>query len=190
MRKVLTKLECLDGSYPGLATDARMLFDRGISSERVSAAISQKYHVALTKTASEKYRAKRWRPEREATQKQVEAGRAIWEMLGGSVGMDILLFAQLFELLGTLKDAKQIVAVKDHLLKCRSQELKETAFLLKSGQLRIPVDKKDEQEDAAAMEEKTKRVVRKIKAIFGITPDPEDEPTPPAVPAVVEEKRE
>lgn len=174
MAKVLTKIECLDGSHRGLAVDAKMMFDNGIPARCVGDALSRKYQVRVSKSAAERFRTKRWVPEREGTQKRLEASKAIWDLLGGNRGMDLLLFAQLFELLNTLKDVKQVVAVRDHVLKCRAHELKEDEFMFKTGQLKPGEASEDGEEDAAAEEAKTKRVMNKIRAIFGLSPLPDE----------------
>jgi hypothetical protein len=187
VRKVLTKLECLDGEHRGLATEAKMMFDRGVSAKRVGETLSKRYGIPVARSTAQGFRAKRWWPQRKSIEKQMEAAEAIYEVLGGNRGMDLLLFSKLFELLGTLKDPKQVVAVKDHVLKCRAQELKEQEFLFKSGQLKPDQSSDEEEEDS---EEKTRKVVQEIRAVFGLGPKPERKVSDQQPPAAIQQQTE
>lgn len=171
----LTEIEKLDGSHFGLALQVKLWFDQGIEAVAIPAMVHDKYGVSITDTMAENFRSKVWAPEREGTKLRLQAARAIWELLGGNKGLDLMLFAQLFELLNTLEDVDQIVAVKDHLLKCRAQELKEEEFSLKSRQLKAG-QPDDSELDPAAQELKRKQVMNKIRVIFGLKPLPMDTP--------------
>jgi hypothetical protein len=175
VRRILTKIERLNGSHPGLATDARILLDQGLSAKKVAEVLNEKYLVRISRSAVGKFRTDRWGPELDLLREKVLTAKAFVEQLGEDKGLDALLLAKLFELMGTLKTVEEVVALRQHVLKARDQDLKEKEFLFKTGQLKPGVASQGGEGDAAAEGAKRKRVMNQIREIFGLPPLPEEE---------------
>ena len=69
---------------------------------------------------------------------------------------------------------EELIEAKELFVKIRAQNLKEQEFLFKSGQLKHKKSEDGGEGDAAAEEAKTKRVMNKIRGIFGLDPLPDE----------------
>src|SRR5271157_327919 len=132
---VLTEIEKLDGSYPGLGTKVRICLDRGVPVRKLQKMINQEYGVSVTKDMLAYYRTNRWGPLKDRVQSEVVAVKTIMEIVGGDAGIDEFLSARLLEDLHKLTHDKLIDA-KELIVKVRAQNLKEQEFLFQSGQLK------------------------------------------------------
>ena len=172
---VLTKVEKLDGHFPGLATEARILFDRGVSAAK-TAEILRNHFPAEELSASNlsHFRKSRWIPQKEKAAEKLVTLEAIFDENGGNYGLDLAAFAKVREFLDVSKDIKDANAIRLSILKIRAQDLKEDEFELKARlcQPAQPADGKAA--DPAAEATKRKRVMNKIRGIFGLSPLPED----------------
>lgn len=185
MRMVLTDIEKLDGRFPGVITCVNLCLDQGWTGDEIAALLDKQYHVPMTRSTVLTYRRNRWVRQKRAVQARREAAEAIYDALGGHQGLDLLLFARLFELLTELKDVKLVVAVKEHVLKMRAQELKEEEFKLKSAQLQPGKTAGDKEADR---EEQSRNALRRIKEIFGLAGDGPPKPPVRQTPAVAGER--
>ena len=70
----LTKIEMLDGQYPGLADEVGKWFAQGVTCKQIAARLTEKYKVKVTTTTVGGYRFRRWVPERDRLrEKRLEA---------------------------------------------------------------------------------------------------------------------
>ena len=175
-RKVLklTDVEKLDGQFPGLAYEVKSGFDQGLTAAKVAECISKRFPVQVTKRKIQSYRSKRWVPDKKKLEEAALAAQAAVGAFGGDKGLDNVLSARLFEVIQEVRDWKQLSQVRAVLCKTRAQSLKEQEFLFKTGQLKQGKASGEGEEDAAANEAKTKRVMNKIRAIFGLEPLPDE----------------
>ncbi|MDR3677323.1 MAG: hypothetical protein P4N24_17680 [Acidobacteriota bacterium] len=63
--KHLTKIEQLDGRYPGLADKVRKWFAQGISAKQIVGLLFEQYQISLSPTPVSSFRSRRWVPEQE-----------------------------------------------------------------------------------------------------------------------------
>jgi len=166
--KVLTQVEKLDGSHPGVGTKVRVLLDRGIPVRKIPKMVQRQFGVSLTKDMVAYYRTNRWGPLRDRIQDESVAVKAIIEAVGGDAGVDEFMSARLLEVVHQLTHDKLIDA-KELFVKVRAQNLKEQEFLFKTGQLK-PGEEIDR-------EEQSRNALRRIKEIFGLAGD--EPPKPP-----------
>jgi hypothetical protein len=172
--KVLTEIEKLDGSYPGLGTKVRICLDQGIPVRQLQKMINKEYGVSVTKDMVAYFRTNRWGPLKDRIETEAVTVKAIIEAVGGDAGVDEFMSARLLEDVRALEH-DELIDVKELFVKIRAQNLKEQEFLFNSGQLKLNKPADGTEEDAAAEEAKTKRVMNKIRGIFGLEPLP-DEP--------------
>jgi hypothetical protein len=72
--KQLTKIEKLDGQFPGLADDVRKWLTRGIFCREIAGLLAEKYPVSVTTGTVGSFRMRRWVPEQELLrEKRIEA---------------------------------------------------------------------------------------------------------------------
>ena len=64
-RKYLTKIERLDGSYPGLADQLRTWFAEGVSARKISPMVQSQFALSVDYQVVQRFRSKRWVRERE-----------------------------------------------------------------------------------------------------------------------------
>jgi hypothetical protein len=171
--RVLTKLEKLEGQFPGIATEARQLLDQGVSGSKVAAILSAHFPVTLTESTVRCFRVKRWGPQKDKVQADFNALEVFFKKCGGNYGLDLAAFARVHELMNT-SDIKEANAVRLAVLKIRAQDLKEEEFKSRADQLKPGKASDAAEEDPAAEEAKTKRVMNKIRGIFGLDPLPDD----------------
>ncbi len=182
MRMILTDVEKLDGRFPGVITTVNVMFEQGYTSAEVAVSIGKQCQAPITKDAVQKYRQNRWARQKRAIQARREASEAIYQALGGHKGLDLVLFARLFELLTELKDVKLVIAVKEHVLKMRAQDLKEAEFKFKKRLL-----KSDEPAGGQVVDRETqaRNALQRIKEIFGLAGDEPPKPPVRQLPAAV-----
>lgn len=63
--KRLTKIEKLEGQFPGLADDVRKWLARGVACDEIAGLLSEKYPVPVSPSQVKIFRAHRWVPEQE-----------------------------------------------------------------------------------------------------------------------------
>jgi len=166
--KVLTKIEKLDGSHPGLGTKVRVCLDQGVTVRELPKMIKKEFSVSVSRDMVQYYRKNRWAPLRDRIEDEAVAVKAIIAAVGGDAGVDEFMSARLVEDVRVMKH-DELIEVKDLFVKIRAQNLKEQEFLFKSGQLKLKPDD-DGEGDPAAEAAKTKRVMNKIRGIFGLDP--------------------
>jgi hypothetical protein len=174
MRKVLNTIEKLDATHSGLATVVRSQLDHGVSTQKVSELINKKYPVSVSQSSVGRYRTKVWVPDREKMREIGLTMQVIVKEFGGDAGIDALASARIFEILTTTEDWRKLTEVRELVAKTRAQTLKEQEFMFKTGQLKPGEGADAAAEDPAAEEAKTKRVMNKIRGIFGLDPLPYD----------------
>ena len=172
MRKMVTGIEKLDAAQPGLGTAVRIWLDHGTTVEQVQRRLEQEFGVSVNKGVVAYYRRNRWGPLRERIQDESVAVKAIIETVGGDAGVDDFMSARLVEEVRALAH-DELIDAKELFVKIRAQNLKEQEFLFKSGQLKLKADD-DGEDDPAAEAAKTKRVMNKIRGIFGLSPLPDE----------------
>ena len=172
MRRVLTSIEKLDGFHPGLGTNVRIWLDEGKTAEEIQKRLRDQFGASVGKDAINYHRRNRWAPLKDRVVDEVVTVKAIMDFVGGDAGIDMFMSARLLQDLHELKEASLIDA-KELFIKIRAQNLKEEEFKFKSGQLK-PGGAGEAEDDPAAQEAKRKRVMNKIRAIFGLSPLPED----------------
>ena len=186
---VLTKIEKLNVDSPGLMTAVKRWFDAGVSSREVPALVKEQFGVSITEGMAEVYRCRRWAPEKQRMNEKKETRNSVVETIGGDAGFDAFALAKLWELMDDMS-VPQLMSTRQLFVKVRAQNLKEQEFLYKSGQM-TPGQAGAEAPDAQTQQ---RNVLRRIKEIFGITPDEEEENAPasrPALPAdATEEPKE
>lgn len=173
MRKVLTQIEKLDGSHPGIGTKVRVLLDSGIPVRKIPKMVQQQFGVSVTKDMVGYYRTNRWAPLRDRIQAEAVAVKSILEAVGGDAGVDEFMSARLLEQVRGLTH-DELIEAKELFVKIRAQNLKEHEFLFKTGQLKHNKSEDGGEGDADAEEAKTKRVMNKIRGIFGLDPLPDE----------------
>lgn len=176
-RKVLTQVEKLDGYFTGIATCARMLLDRGVTVAETAQILREKFQAPLTDSGVQRFRAGRWKPQKERAEMTFTTLQALFTEAGGNLGLDLAAFARVRELLES-SDIKDANAIRLAVLKIRAQDLKEEEFKFKAG--RQAEDAQEKEADPAAQEDKRRRVMNKIRAIFALPPLPEGEDEAPA----------
>jgi hypothetical protein len=185
MRKVLTQIEKLDGRFPGLAFKVKNWLDQGHTAAQIPQLLHDHFGVSVTKTMVEKFRSKRWAPEKDAVALKMETIKAAVQAFGGDAGLDAMASAKLWELMDKMT-LPQLLAAKQLFVRIRAQNLKEKEFLFKTGQLPAtrPSDGQQGGEgQEAALNAESMNVVQKIKEIFGIASGLEQEQPSPDVPA-------
>ncbi len=185
MRKVLTQIEKLDGRFPGLAFKVKNWLDQGHKAAQIPQLLHDHFGVSVTKTMVEKFRSKRWAPEKDAIALKMETIKAAVQAFGGDAGLDAMASAKLWELMDKMT-IPQLLGAKQLFVRIRAQNLKEKEFLFKAGQLPAtrPSDGQEGGEgQEAALNAESMNVVQKIKDIFGIASGPEQEQLSPDVPA-------
>jgi len=171
----LTKVEKLDGQFPGLATSARALFDCGVSSAKAAEILRKKFPTEEPSTSNLYYfRKTRWAPQKELSSKKFAELQAFFDENGGNYGLDLAAFAKVRELMDESKDIKVANDVRLLILKIRAQELKEEEFDFKTLSSQPGQPAEGSESDPAAEETKRKRVMNKIRGIFGLSPLPVD----------------
>lgn len=78
--KMLMKIEKLDHQFPGLADSVRNWFAQGISAQKVSDLLREKYKVSVPRTDIAYFRARRWVPELELLREKRIAAQVAQEM--------------------------------------------------------------------------------------------------------------
>ena len=174
MRRLLTTIEKLDGRYPGLGTKVRIWLDHGETAEEIQKRLRDEYGVTVGDDAINYHRRNRWWPLKEQIQQELVTVKGIIEMVGGDAGIDMFMSARLLQDLDELKE-KSLIDAKELFIKIRAQDLKEEEFKFKAAQMKPDGD--DAELDPAAEEAKRKRVMNKIRGIFGLDPLPEEETT-------------
>lgn len=177
--RVLTKLEKLDGQFPGMATEARMLLDQGIPMAETARILSAHFPVPVTEGIVRSFRLKRWGPSKDKVEEGTRTLEMFFNKVGGNHGLDLAAFARIRELMDT-SDIKEANSIRLALLKMRAQDLKEEEFKLKTRQLKAGQAANGEDADPEAQ---SRRALQRIKEIFGLTP--EDAPGPPPAHVVV-----
>lgn len=172
--KMLTQIEKLDGSHPGLATQVRVWFDCGVIADDIPKRVREKFGVSITAKMAEGFRSKRWAPEKELIRLKLIITKAAIEAFGGDAGLDAVLLSKLWELMDEMT-IPQILSARSVFVKVRAQNLKEQEFLFKTGQLK-PARAGGEQ--APDPETQQRNVLRRVKEIFGLATG--DEPETPA----------
>jgi len=171
--RVQTTVEKLDGYFPGLATEVRMMLDQGWKPAKIAKKLRQDFPVQVTAPQVAYFRVARWCPQKEAAQAQATSLEAAWTVSKGGSDLDLLAVARIRELMDK-SDIKEATAVRLSEVKIRDQELKELEFELKASRLLGSEQETGEDDDPAAQEAKTKRVMNKIRGIFGLDPLPDD----------------
>lgn len=178
MRKVLTELEKLDGSHPGLLVKVKQWFDQGTIAAEIPQLIHDEFGLSVTETMAENYRSKRWAPEKERIEARKEAADAAIQAFGGDAGFDSLLLAKLWELMDKMT-IPQLLTARSLFVKIKAQNLKEQEFLFKTGQLKPARSEEEQEADSQAQQRK---VLHRIKEIFGLAGDEPPKPRAPLVP--------
>ena len=171
--RVLTELEKLDGRFPGLATEARMLLDQGVRSEGIADILRKHFPAPVTAENVRRFRCKRWAPAKDKAEKDFNTLEVMFKKVGGNLGLDLAAFARIRQLLDT-SDIKDANSVRLAVLKLRAQDLKEKEFKFKK-QLLKPGKTSGAQE--VDRETQSKNAAQKIKEIFGLAGD--EPPKPP-----------
>ena len=174
---VLTEIEKLDGRYPKLAFHVKAWLDQGISSPDIVGLLFNTYHIPVSENMVENYRTRRWVPEKELVALKMAVTKAAIEAFGGDVGFDAVVLAKLWELMDKMT-IPQLIATRTLFVRIRAQNLKEQEFLYKTGQLKP--GQTGEQVDP---ETQQRNVLRRIKEIFGLATDEDEEEEAPALPA-------
>ena len=156
---VLTDLEKLDARFPGLATQARVLLDKGVPVPKVTEILRAQYPVPITESSVNSFRKRRWKPQRQKIEADFRALEVLFEKFGGNYGLDLAAFARVRDLLNK-SDIKEANSVRLAVLKMRAQDLKEEEFLRKTGQLKPSQGAAEQESDPHAQERK---VLRRIK---------------------------
>lgn len=169
---VLTKVAKMDGAFPGLATEARMLLDRGVSTRRAAAILHGHYPEAGVSASNlAHFRSSRWIPLKQKCAEKFAHLQALFEEAGGNYGLDLAAFAKLGEMLdsASFKEANDIRLT---VVKIRAQDLKEQEFDLKR-QMGGEDSEAATESDAADDDARTKEVMNKVRAIFALPALPE-----------------
>jgi hypothetical protein len=177
--RVLTKLEKLEGYFPGIATEARQLLDQGVSSGKIAKILSAHFPTAVTERIVRSFRTKRWGPQKDKVAENFDALELFFKKCGGNYGLDLAAFARVHELMNT-SDLKEANGVRLAILKIRAQDLKEDEFKFKSDQVKPGQARGGQEIDP---ETQSRNALRRIQEIFGLTP--EDAPGPPPSQAVL-----
>jgi hypothetical protein len=172
--KKLTEIEMLDGRFPGLATRTRVMLDQGVTVRKIAENLRAHYPAPVTDGHVRSFRLKRWGPAKNQAEADFIALEALFKKCGGNYGLDLAAFARVRELLGT-SDIKVADSVRLTIVKMRAQDLKEEEFKFKTGQLKFDKSSGDGEGETEDNEAKTKRVMNKIRGIFGLDPLPENE---------------
>src|ERR1039457_1060125 len=110
---VLTKVEKLDGHFPGLATEARILLDQGISAAKTSKILRNHFPAGeLSASNVSHFRKTRWVPQKELAAEKLATLQAIFDENGGNYGLDLAAFAKVRECLDKPKDIKDANAIR------------------------------------------------------------------------------
>jgi hypothetical protein len=177
---VLTEIEKLDARYTGLAFTVKALFDQGKPSVEIPALVEKMFGVPVTEPMVKSFRSRRYVPEKELTALKTVAMKAAIEAFGGDAGLDAAILAKLWQLMDQMT-IPQLIQARSLFVRVRAQNLKEHEFLYKTGQLR------PSQEVQVDPQEQQRNVLRRIKEIFGLVSDEEEQPAPagpaPALPA-------
>jgi hypothetical protein len=173
MPKVLTEIEKLDGRFSGVLSTVKGLFDRGDTAAEIPAVLHRMYGVTVTRKMVENHRYKRWVPEKECATLKAETTKAAIAAFGGDTGFDALVLAKLWELMDRMT-IPQMLSARSLFLKIREQNLKEQEFLFKTGRLEPGQTADGEDSDPEAQQRK---VLHRIKEIFGLAGD--EPPAPP-----------
>ena len=78
--KMLTRIERLDQSYPGLADQVRVWFDRGVHVRKVVELLREHHHLCVARSTVGNFRARRWACEREARHNEAARRQAALEV--------------------------------------------------------------------------------------------------------------
>ena len=81
---MLTAIEKLDLSFPGLEAQVGVWFDQGISVRKAQELLRAKYQVLVPRATLGSFRAKRWAPKREALRQKLMTAVASPEVFGGA----------------------------------------------------------------------------------------------------------
>jgi hypothetical protein len=170
---MLTKIEKLDGYFPGLATEARMLLDRGIPVTETAKILRDHFPTPVTDSNVRCFRLKRWGPQKDKAEADFCALEVFFKKCGGNYGLDLAAFARVRELMDTteIMDAN---SVRLAVVKIRAQDLKEEEFKFKTSRSK-PGQTADGQE--VDREAQSRMALRRIKEIFGLAGD--EPPKPP-----------
>jgi len=101
MRKRLTKLEMLVPRHSSILTITKQALDHGKSSRATAQILNRKFKLHLTKSAVEKFRAKRWQRQRDQLEKQKTDYAAKAQLIkekGLGAAAQALLFEQVRQL--------------------------------------------------------------------------------------------
>jgi len=173
---VLTEIEKLDGSHPGVVSAANGWFDQGNPASGLPAKLAKCYGVSITEHMANGYREHRWVPHKELLALKVATIKAAVEAFGGDAGFDAALLAKLWEMMDEMT-IPQIIAARNVFVRVRAQNLKEQEFLFKTGQLKLG------EAEGVDPQEQQQKVLCRIKEIFGLAGDePAPPPTPKALP--------
>ena len=171
--RVLTTVEKLDGYFPGLATEARMMLDQGTSAAKIAKILCDHFPVRVTTAQVAYFRTARWSPRKEVAEKKSTTIDAVFNSARGECDLNLLAVARIRELMDT-SSIKDATAVRLCELKVRDQDLKELEFELRVGPQAQGEQEAEQEPDPVAEEAKTKRVMNKIRGIFGLDPLPDD----------------
>jgi len=176
---VLTEIEKLNGSYPGVVAIAYGWFEQGKPAAELPAAIERFFGISITVDMASKFRTIRWVPHKEMVALKMATTKAAIESFGGDAGFDALLLAKLWEMMDEMT-IPQLLSARTLFLKVRAQNLKEQEFLYKTGQLKPAPAGGGEVPDPQTQQ---RNVLRRIKEIFGLATDEEAESPAPQLPA-------
>ena len=178
-RWVLTDVQKVDGSYPGVASAVRGLLDQGQSAEKIAERVNQVFGTSVNDSAVGQFRTKVWVPEKELVALKIVTIKSAVEAFGGDAGLDAAILAKLWELMDDMT-IPQLLSARSLFVKVRAQNLKEQEFLYRTGQLKPAQASGDAAPDP---ETQQRNVLRRIKEIFGLAGDEEEETPAPQLPA-------
>jgi hypothetical protein len=119
------------------------------------------------------FRERRWGPQRDKVVDGLTNLEILFQKVGGNYGLDLAAFAKVHELLNS-SDLKEANSIRLAILKIRAQDLKEDEFKFKTEQVKSGRGAGGEEVDP---ETQSRNALRRIREIFGLTP--EDAPGPP-----------
>jgi hypothetical protein len=169
-RMILTEIEKLDAIYPNMIATVKGLLDGKTTVSEAPARLKEIFGVDVTVYMVQHFRTTRWVPEKELMACKSATSKAAVEAVGGDAGVDAMVLAKLWETMDRMT-IPQLLSARSLFIRVRAQNLKEQEFLFKSGQLKPGGTAGAEAEDP---ETKTKRVMNKIRGIFGLAPLQDD----------------
>jgi hypothetical protein len=175
MHKVLNAIEKLDGRHNGLAFAVKKWLDEGKKAREIQALLHRTFGVTATVKMVENFRSGRWAAEKNRIGLKTETTKAAVEASGGDAGFDSVVLAKLWESMDKMT-VPQLLAARSLFVRIKAQSLKEQEFLYKTGQSK-PKQADGQPVDPLAQQRK---VLQRIKEIFGLATDEEPEPPPPA----------